>query len=207
MLNGLCMDGKPSLSDIARIAGVAKPTVSIVLNGKGDKGRICRDTQSRIRAVARELGYQKQSTMPVPLPDPVTGTPPKMVGLLLSAASPASSLALIPGRDAIASMKGCRLVVVTLPPDPAAAKARALSLVQEGFVSFICCPTVYAIVAGGGEVAELPVIELLRAEPVVVAVEPVVVETPTPPPVVAAPEPVVQVVGPEPAVIAPEEER
>jgi len=74
------MDHKPSLSDIARIAGVTKPTVSIVLNGKGDKGRICRDTQSRIRAVARDLGYQKQSTMPVPMPDPATGMPPKMVG-------------------------------------------------------------------------------------------------------------------------------
>ena len=94
------MGNKLSLSDIARIAGVTKTTVSIVLNGKGDKGRICRDTQSRIRAVAKELGYQKQSTMPVPLPDPAAGAPLKMVGLLLSATSPASCLALIPGRAA-----------------------------------------------------------------------------------------------------------
>ncbi len=98
------MDHKPSLSDVARVAGVTKTTVSIVLNGKGDKGRICRDTQSRIRAVARELGYQKQSTMPVPLSEPATNAPPKMAGLLLSAASPASSLALIPGRDTLDSM-------------------------------------------------------------------------------------------------------
>ncbi len=71
---------------------------------QGGKGRICRDTQSRIRAVARELGYQKQSTMPVPLSEPATNAPPKMAGLLLSAASPASSLALIPGRDTLDSM-------------------------------------------------------------------------------------------------------
>ncbi|MEI6788913.1 MAG: hypothetical protein WCL49_10600 [bacterium] len=110
-----------------------------------------------------------------------------MVGLLLSATSPAGSLALIPGRAARVSLEGCRLVVVILPPDPAAAKARVLSLIQEGFVRFICCPTVYAIVAGGEEVAELPVVELLREEPVV-----------------AAPEPVVQVVVHEPPVMAPE---
>jgi hypothetical protein len=101
------MGNKPSLSDVARGAGVTKTTVSIVLNGKGDKGRICRDTQNRIRAVARELGYQKQSTMPVPLQAPTTIVASKMAGLLLSASSPASSLALI----------------------------------QEGFVSFICCPS------------------------------------------------------------------
>jgi len=210
MLNGLCMDHKPSLSDIARIAGVTKPTVSIVLNGKGDKGRICRDTQSRIRAVARDLGYQKQSTMPVPMPDAATGEPPKMVGLLLSTASPASTLALIPGRDSTVSMEGCRLVVVTLPQDPTTARARVASLIQEGFVSFICCPTVYTVAAStstvpvtklaGGEVAELSVVELLRKEPVVAtpALPPVVAVPPVPPPVVAPEQaPVTLVVSPQ----------
>ena len=53
-----------------------------------------------------------------------------------------------------------------------------------------------------GEVAELPVVELLGEEPVVVT-EPVAVESPTPPPiVVAVPEPVAPVVAPvEPVVV------
>ncbi|MEI6168295.1 MAG: LacI family DNA-binding transcriptional regulator [bacterium] len=202
------MDNKPSLSDIARIAGVTKTTVSIVLNGKGDKGRICRDTQSRIRAVAKELGYQKQSTMPVPLLDPATGVPPKMVGLLLSGASPASILALIPERAASVSLEGCRLVVVTLPPDPTAARARVLSLIQDRFVSFICCPTVYAVTAS---VSTVPVTELAGGTPVSSGgisassgQSPVSSDgkTPVPTPVVTVAEPVIPVVAPvEPVVV------
>lgn len=206
MLNGLCMDHKPSLSDIARIAGVTKPTVSIVLNGKGDKGRICRDTQSRIRAVARDLGYQKQSTMPVPMPDAATGEPPKMVGLLLSTASPASTLALIPGRDSTVSMEGCRLVVVTLPQDLTTARARVASLIQEGFVSFICCPTAYTVAASTSTV---PVTKLeVRNQPVTpaqtVPATPVCPATPLPTPAPIPQSPPVIIPAPEPAPVTPD---
>jgi hypothetical protein len=150
--------------------------------------------------------------MPVPLSGPATRELPKIVGLLLSATSPASCLALIPEYAAGVSLEGCRLVVVTLPPDPISARARVLSLIQDRFVSFICCPTVYAVAvsvstvpvtwAGGEEVAGLSVVELLREEPVVAApvepvtvAEPAVVEKHVTPPVVAEVEPVIPVVA------------
>ena len=46
---------KPSIKDIARIAGVSVATVSHVLN---DKGRFSPETAQRVRAVAEAQGYQ-----------------------------------------------------------------------------------------------------------------------------------------------------
>lgn len=43
--------------DIAAHCGVSASTVSYVLSGQGDKRRISPDTQARVRAAARELGY------------------------------------------------------------------------------------------------------------------------------------------------------
>jgi len=51
-----------SIMDVAKAAGFSKSTVSRVLNGKADGNRISHDAQSRILAVARQLGYQ---------PDPI----------------------------------------------------------------------------------------------------------------------------------------
>jgi LacI family transcriptional regulator len=47
-----------SLRDVAEKAGVARGTVSYVLNNRGKEARISIDTQERIRRIARELGYQ-----------------------------------------------------------------------------------------------------------------------------------------------------
>jgi len=46
------------IMDVAKTAGVAKSTVSRVLNGRGNSSRICPDTQKRILAIVRQLGYQ-----------------------------------------------------------------------------------------------------------------------------------------------------
>ncbi len=46
------------LEEIAKLAGVSKATVSSVLNGKAEKYRIKTETQNRIRAIAKQHGYQ-----------------------------------------------------------------------------------------------------------------------------------------------------
>jgi len=51
-----------SINDVAREAGVAKSTVSLVLNGHGKTSRISPATQKRILAVVRQLGYQADPT-------------------------------------------------------------------------------------------------------------------------------------------------
>lgn len=47
----------PSRADVARLAGVSPPTVSLVLNGRADQVRIAKATQERVRVAARTLRY------------------------------------------------------------------------------------------------------------------------------------------------------
>ena len=48
---------RPRQADIARLAGVSQATVSYVLNGRTDRPVIPQQTQERVLAAARELGY------------------------------------------------------------------------------------------------------------------------------------------------------
>ena len=54
-----------TINDVARAAGVDKSTVSRVLNGKAEKGRIAPATQNRVIAAARQLGYKLNPKAPV----------------------------------------------------------------------------------------------------------------------------------------------
>ena len=51
------MPSRATISDVARLAGVSKVTVSYVLNGRGREARISDDTQKRVLKAAAELSY------------------------------------------------------------------------------------------------------------------------------------------------------
>ncbi|MFD0854717.1 LacI family DNA-binding transcriptional regulator, partial [Actinomadura adrarensis] len=51
------MPARPRQRDIARLAGVSQTTVSLVLNGKSAEHGINRDTERKILAAIKELGY------------------------------------------------------------------------------------------------------------------------------------------------------
>lgn len=51
------MDYKTTISDIAKLSGFSLTTVSRVLNNKGDKYRISKKTQEKIKVIAKELSY------------------------------------------------------------------------------------------------------------------------------------------------------
>ncbi len=152
------MSDRPSIKDVAQAAGVAKSTVSCVLNGKAEKFRISDDTQARILAVARQMNYHPDDTARnIALGNAVFPTPArtesrndvkpaKQIGLVLSAASPASSLTLIPGLDPVFSAAGYRLTVITVPNDLAAAHERLSSALADGIAGLLACPTVYSTV-------------------------------------------------------------
>ncbi len=155
MLNSISMSQSTSIKDVASASGVSTAAVSYTLNGKGDKCRIGPVTQNRIRVAAHQLNYQpdlfareiraRRGRTPVVAgpQKPGTGRP---IGLLLSATSPANSLALIPGLVLALSAADHPLIIVTLPTDPAAAKERVQTLLQDGVAGLVCCPTVYPAV-------------------------------------------------------------
>ena len=143
-----------SVRDVARAAGVDKSTVSRVLSGKADQNRIRQTTQDHILAVARQLGYTRRPMAPytaVAVPKPQMTSPDahiqeQRIGLILSADSPASSLALIPGLDPILTAAGYELVVITLPADPASARKRLAGFLKTS-TGILCCPTIYTAVS------------------------------------------------------------
>lgn len=51
-------NGKNQITEIARQLNLSPGTVSVVLNGHGDKIRISKATQKRIKDAAKEMGYQ-----------------------------------------------------------------------------------------------------------------------------------------------------
>ena len=53
--------GKVSIKDIAQKAEVSSATVSLVLSGKGKKGRISDEKAKQIRQIAKELNYRPNS--------------------------------------------------------------------------------------------------------------------------------------------------
>ena len=52
------MSKRKTIEDVARLAGVSKVTVSYVLNGRAAEARISDDTEVRVLAAARDLGYR-----------------------------------------------------------------------------------------------------------------------------------------------------
>ena len=152
------MSTNVSIKDVAEAAGVSKSTVSRVINGKGNSTRICPTTQARVLAVAQQLGYQTNLLAQNISLGRGTGLGPNLpnqeasrklanfICLVLSTTSPTDALALIPSLDPVLTRAGYRLIVITVPDDPAAGQARVAELLTAGITGFICCPTLYPAV-------------------------------------------------------------
>lgn len=145
-----------SHQSIATVAGVDISTVSRVLSGKGKQGRIRPETQARIWAVARQLGYSRSAntrfaktakTPAAPSPGVGASLPDRQIGLVISVSSPAATLAIIPRLEPVLASGGLKLVVITLPADAEAGQQRVSQLVQE-CAGILCCPSVYPAVSG-----------------------------------------------------------
>jgi hypothetical protein len=144
-----------SHQSIATAAGVDISTVSRVLSGKGKQGRIRLETQTRIWAVARQLGYSRSANTrfaktakspAAPSPGVGASLPGRQIGLVISVSSPATTLAFIPRLEPVLASGGLKLVVMTLPADAAAGQQRVTQLAQE-CAGILCCPSVYPAVS------------------------------------------------------------
>lgn len=86
------MSKPPTITDVAKAAGVSLSAVSFVLNGKADKYRISPTTQARIRAAISQLDFHptqaarditkgqsrdsyRAAPEPIPVPDVVAAVP------------------------------------------------------------------------------------------------------------------------------------
>ena len=141
-----------SHQSIATAAGVDISTVSRVLSGKGKQGRIRPDTQARIWAVARQLGYRRSAntrfakTPAAPSSSAAAALPGRQIGLVISVSSSTATLALIPGLEPVLASGGLKLLVITLPSDAEAGQQRVAQLAQE-CAGILCCPSVYPSVS------------------------------------------------------------
>ena len=109
-------------------------------------------------AVAQQIGYQTNLLAQNISLGRGTGLGPNLpnqeasrklanfICLVLSTTSPTDALALIPSLDPVLTRAGYRLIVITVPDDPAAGQARVAELLTAGITGFICCPTLYPAV-------------------------------------------------------------
>ncbi|MEI8138750.1 MAG: helix-turn-helix domain-containing protein [bacterium] len=149
------------ISDIAKAAGVADSTVSLVLNGKGDRVRISVDTQARIRNLASQMGYQPHqlardialgrgkplrgiSDVKLQMDDKVSDN--RKIGLIFSAASPVESFALLPDQVSVFVAADYRVEIMKVSSEPRGASEQVLQFLAEGAVGVLCCTTIYTAV-------------------------------------------------------------
>ncbi|MFG1707797.1 LacI family DNA-binding transcriptional regulator [Nonomuraea sp. M3C6] len=108
----------PSQADIAREAGVSQSTVSMVLTGAGDLGRISAETQRKVLRAARQLKY-------VPAGQLRTASGTREAPLLLGVYTfepifPTSAgdyyFEFLQGIEEEAGIEGCNLVLFTAAP-------------------------------------------------------------------------------------------
>ena len=207
------MSSNVLISDIAKAAGVADSTVSLVLNGKGDRVRIRKDTQVRIRNLASQMGYQphqlardvalgrgvpKRPPVPSPGSSPISEVDQKSrkIGLIFSATSPVESFALLPDQVPVLVAADYRVEIMKVSSESCGASEWWFQFIAEGAMGVLCCPTIYAAVleAVAGKV---PVIVLWKggAKSLLAKIMGVAAEEPpaeaAPPTPVPAPRPVV----------------
>ncbi|MEI8141073.1 MAG: LacI family DNA-binding transcriptional regulator, partial [bacterium] len=147
------MSNSVTIRDVSRAAGVSISTVSFVVNGKADRYRIGQDTQDRVLAAVRQLGYQSTPIVNSGASQPVLavsrdpGKPVDKICLVLSSASSPDSFSMILGLEPVLAAAGYQLVVSVIPIDPAAARERVIQLLKSGTTGMVCCPTVYSTVS------------------------------------------------------------
>ncbi|MEI6167194.1 MAG: LacI family DNA-binding transcriptional regulator [bacterium] len=142
------MNNPVTIRDVARAAGVSISTVSFVVNGKADRYRIGRDTQARILATVRQLGYSSMrgisdERFKINNAEHAKGS----IGLALSAISPPDSLAMILAMEPILAAAGYHLGVNVIPADPVAARERVSQLLHDEVSGIVCCSSIYPVVS------------------------------------------------------------
>ena len=130
------MARKTTAQDVAKLAGVSRSAVSLVLNERAD-GYLAKDTQQRIRKAAAELGYK-----PNLIARSLRNQRSRVIGLLSNSAviSPFDG-AIIAGADAVAEAHGF-MIFATDAEQHADQGTRAINTLLERSVDGLISLTV-----------------------------------------------------------------
>lgn len=126
---------RPTLKDVARVAGVSVTTVSVVLNGKRDGIRVSEETRARVLETAREIGYQ-----PNQMARGLRARTSQAIGFLSAQAITTPFAAnLLAAAQQVATGHGLLLFVVDVgaPSDTVALERAMDSLLQHQVASFV----------------------------------------------------------------------
>jgi LacI family fructose operon transcriptional repressor len=150
-----------NLSDIAKLAGVSKATVSSVLNGKAAKYRISQKTQDKVLKVVQENHYQPNHSAAS-----LRSGKSFSIGLIVPDFENRSYLRIAKRLEALARKKGYQLIIASSDDDPATELESAQKLVSRGIDALMVSTCVTD--AGHYETIQhqgVPVIALDRALP------------------------------------------
>ena len=101
------------ISDVARLAGVSRTTVSLVLNDHTEQFRISEATQDRVRAIAREHHFQPSQSARA-----LRSGCSKTLGLVIPDLTNYVHARLAQAMESICCQTGYQLLVVTSNDDP-----------------------------------------------------------------------------------------
>ncbi len=116
-----------NLSDIAKLAGVSKATVSSVLNGKAEKYRISKKTQERVLAIAEQHNYQPNQSAAT-----LRRGRSNSIGLIVPDFENRSYLRIAKRLEALARKVGYQLIITTSDDTPELERDSARMLVARG---------------------------------------------------------------------------
>lgn len=103
---------RPTINDIARIAGVSQTTASMVLNGRAEQFRISAATQARVLAAARENDFQPSHSARA-----LRSGHSNTLGLVISELTNYAHASLAQAMEPLCHRAGYQLLVVTSNDD------------------------------------------------------------------------------------------
>jgi LacI family transcriptional regulator len=125
---------RPTMKDVAALAGVAIKTVSRVMNGEPT---VAPDLATRVHEAAGKLGYRPNLTASsLRRGDRRTA----MIGLLLEDVSNPFSAALLRAVEDLARARGVQILIGSLDEDPGRERELAITLIDRGVDGLVIVP-------------------------------------------------------------------
>lgn len=140
---------RPTILDVARASGVAKSTVSVVLNSTPAADRVPEETRQRVRDAATQLGYSASWRARA-----LAAQRTNMVGVVYTPPMPLIARGnyegILTGLNDVLAARGYNLLLMPLGPDPAKWRVLLDQRIDGAIVLSHLYPQLAEIVVGSG---------------------------------------------------------